>query len=137
MYQVGRNSVSQPKNAVALKPGVQTTLEPAASAARIPEIKPCPWKRGSTLSRRSRDPSSRLIPTLRADRQTLAWVKGTVFGRDVLPEVKRMNASSAHDANLGRLPRHLTNNIECAGPVVGPRHFDDRYAHGVGGASAG
>ena len=39
---------------------------------------------------------------------------------------------------IGRSPRHLTNNIECAGPVVGPRHnFDDRYAQGEGGASAG
>ena len=99
MYQVGRNSVSQPKNAVGSKPGVQTTLEPAANAATRPEIKPCPWNRGSTLSNRSRDRSARLVPTLWADRQTLAWVSGTVLGRDVLPEVKRMNASSAPDAN--------------------------------------
>src|SRR5258708_8806598 len=99
VYQVGRHSVSQPKNLVASKPGVQTTLEPAASAARTPEIKPCPWKRGNTLSNRSRGLRVRTAPTLEADRQTLAWVRGTVFGHDVLPEVNRMNASSALDAN--------------------------------------
>src|SRR5262249_3903128 len=53
VYQVGRNSVSQPKKASGSKPGVQTTLEPAANEARTPEIKPCPWNRGSTLSNRS------------------------------------------------------------------------------------
>jgi hypothetical protein len=38
----------------------------------------------------------------------------------------------------GRAPRRLTNNAECPGRVVGPRYnFDDRYAQGVGGASAG
>jgi hypothetical protein len=36
--------------------------------------------------------------TLCADKQTLAWVSGTIFGRDVLPEVNRIKASSALDA---------------------------------------
>jgi hypothetical protein len=40
VYQVGRNSVSHPKNAAGSKPKVQTTLEPAFNAARTPEIKP-------------------------------------------------------------------------------------------------
>ena len=53
VYQVGRNSVSQPKKAAASKPGVQTTLDPAANAVRTPEIRPCPWNRGSTFNNRS------------------------------------------------------------------------------------
>ncbi|MGC2134823.1 MAG: hypothetical protein WA661_16385 [Xanthobacteraceae bacterium] len=103
MYQVGRNSVSQPKNAAGSKPGVQTTLEPAASAAITPEIRPWPWNNGSTLSRRSRGSSAIAAPTLWADRQTLAWVSGIVFGRDVVPEVNRINASSAPDAKPSSL----------------------------------
>jgi len=42
VYQVGRNLLSKSKNEPASKPKVQTTLEPAESAAMIPEIKPCP-----------------------------------------------------------------------------------------------
>src|SRR5262245_10231779 len=53
VYQVGRNSFSQPKKAAGSNPGVQTTLDPAASAATSPETRPCTWNRGSTLSNRS------------------------------------------------------------------------------------
>src|SRR5579862_5356528 len=99
VYQVGRNSASQPKNCVTSKPDVQTTLDPAASPASRPEIKPCPWKIGSTFSNRSRGPSDKWEPTLPADRQTLACVSGTVLGRDVVPDVRRMNASSVVEEN--------------------------------------
>ena len=64
MYQVGRNSFNQPKKAAASKPGVQTTLDPAANAASTPETKPCTWNRGSTFSNRSRGPSAKVAPTL-------------------------------------------------------------------------
>src|SRR5262249_6838722 len=75
------------------------TLDPAANAVTRPEISPCPWKRGSTFNSRSRGSSPRVAATLCADRQTAAWVRGTIFGRDVLPEVSRMNASSVPDAD--------------------------------------
>src|SRR5262249_26568985 len=101
LYQVGRNSLSQPKKAAASKPGVQTTLEPADNAARTPVISPSPWNRGNTLSKRSRGSRARGAPTLRATRQTLACVSGTILGREVVPEVTRMNASSALNASSG------------------------------------
>ncbi len=95
MYQVGRNSFSQPKNATGSNPGVQTTAEPATRGAKSPEIKPCAWDNGSTFSDRSRGPSCNTALALKADRQTFAWVRGTIFGCDVVLEVKRMNASSS------------------------------------------
>ena len=35
--------------------------------------------------------SANAAPTLWADRQTLACVSGTIFGRDVVPEVNKIN----------------------------------------------
>ena len=98
VYQVGRKSVSQPKKAAGSNPWVQTTLDPAANAASSPENRPCAWNRGRTFSNRSCDPSANVAPTLWADRQTLACVSGTIFGRDVLPEVNKIKAWSAPPA---------------------------------------
>src|SRR5260221_10712163 len=64
VYQVGRKSVSQSKNAVGSNRGVQTTVEPAANAVRSPEIKPCAWNNGSMFSSRSCDPSCKTAPAL-------------------------------------------------------------------------
>ena len=99
VYQVGRNSVIQSKKAAASKPGGQTTLDPAANAAMSPEMRPCPWNSGSTFSNRSSGASPKTAPTLYAERHTLACVSGTSFGRDVVPEVNNMNASSVLEAD--------------------------------------
>ena len=109
MYQVGRNSVSHSKKASGSKLGVHTTVDPAANAVSSPEIRPCAWNNGSTLSNRSTASSCNTAPALWADWQTLACVKGTIFGRDVVPDVIRMKASlSAPAANSpltgGRVP---------------------------------
>ena len=49
------------------EPSGTKTLDPAANAESTPEIKPCPWKRGSTLSNRSCSRSFNTAPTLHMD----------------------------------------------------------------------
>ena len=113
VYQVGRNSFSQPKNAAASKPGVQTTLEPAANAADKPGDQAMPMEQ--------RQHAEQSVPRSKCQgrrqrcgpiRQTLAWVSGTVFGRDVLPEVNRINASSVLDANSS------SPSVACGPPTI-------------------
>ena len=71
-------------------------------------------------------------------RQTdAAWVSGTIFGRDELPEVSRIKASSALDANSPSTMRRRcrADKAERAGPLAGPgRQIDDGYAEGMGDA---
>ena len=57
-----------------------------------------------------------------ADRQTLAWVSGIVFGRDVVPEVKRINASSAPDAKSSLLMGRVAGPVMLSNP--GPGRID-------------
>src|SRR5882757_3097018 len=64
VYHVGRNSLSQPKKEAASYPGAQITLEPAANAVSNPDIRPCAWNRGRTLSNRSRGASAKAAPAL-------------------------------------------------------------------------
>ena len=82
------------KNLSALKPGVQNTLPPRDSGAARPAIRPWMWKSGMTLRPRSRSESSSVAAMLRADVQTLRCVSGTIFGREVVPEVCRISAMS-------------------------------------------
>ena len=56
------------------------------------------------------------VPTLWADRQTLAWVSGTIFGRDVLPDVNRIKASSVPDAKSSSLMRRFAPPVILKGP---------------------
>src|SRR5262245_7030080 len=53
VYQVGRNSFSQPKTAAGSNQGEQTTHEPADRAETRRITRPFTWNRGSTLSKRS------------------------------------------------------------------------------------
>src|SRR5262249_51470163 len=121
VYQVGRNSLSQPKKASASKSGGQITLDPAANAATSPEMSPCTWNSGSTLSNRSRGQSAKVVPTLCAERHTAAWVSGTIFGRDEVPEVNRIKASSVSAANASSTGRCVAaaTRRNLAGPSLG------------------
>ena len=94
VYQVGRSLSIQPKNFSALKPGVQDTCPPAESGARMPAISPWMWNSGMMLSPRSCAVKPRLSRMLRAEAQTLACVSGTIFGREVVPEVCSTSAIS-------------------------------------------
>src|SRR5262249_21372900 len=87
VYQVGLISSSQPKNFSALNPGVHTTDAPALSDANVAAIRPWMWKSGMMLRQMSSCVSAIVWRMWRAEAQTLAWLNGTIFGRDVVPEV--------------------------------------------------
>ena len=53
VYQLGWDSSSQAKNFSALKPGVQTTLPPAAMVESTAPISPWIWNSGMMLRQRS------------------------------------------------------------------------------------
>ena len=99
--QLGRAASSQPKKRNALKPGVQQTEPPAASEASTAAISPWMWNSGMMLRHASSGVSASTPPMCFADAQTLACVSGTIFGRDVVPEVCSISATSAASAGPG------------------------------------
>ena len=96
VYQVGLASSIQPKNLSALKPGVQKTWPPAESGASTPAIRPWMWNSGMmfrpTSVGRERERGARCCGP-RRDR--LRCESGTIFGREVVPEVCRTSAMSS------------------------------------------
>ena len=64
------------------------------------------WKSGITQRQRSVAESCRVVAMLRAEAQRLAWVSGTSFGLEVVPEVCSIKATSVGFASsirdLGR-----------------------------------
>ena len=95
VYQVGLHSFIQPKNRSALKPGVQKIWLPTAIGASTPAISPCIWNSGMMCSSRSDGPSRSVLLMLHAEAHTLRCDSGTIFGRDVVPEVCRISATSS------------------------------------------
>ncbi len=131
VYHVGRNSSSQSQNRAASKPGVQTTLPPAPSELSTAATRPWMWKSGMTLRHRSAGPSASERRTLPAEAQRLACVSGTIFGRDVVPDVCSTRATSCGPGEAGRsaLPGCRPVQRERAGLPAGRRA---QLQHGEG-----
>src|ERR1700722_2119696 len=91
-YQVGANSRSQPKKRLTSQPGVQTTPPPAASDVITVAMRPWPWNSGSTFRQRSASLNLSAATALKAEVQILVCVSGTIFGRDVVPDVNKNSA---------------------------------------------
>jgi hypothetical protein len=71
-----------------LKPGVQNTEDAADSGASTPAIRPWMWNRGMMFSPRSAGVKRQRAPRCSAPRRTgCAASSGTIFGREVVPEV--------------------------------------------------
>ena len=87
VYQVGRASSIQEKNFSALKPGVQNTIEPADSGVSTPAIRPWMWNSGMMFRPRSPGVKPSVRAMCWAEAQRLACDSGTIFGREVVPEV--------------------------------------------------
>jgi hypothetical protein len=98
VYQVGFASSSQRKNRSASKPGVQKTDAPAAREVRTAAINPWIWNSGMMLRQRSSGTRPSVSPIWRADASRFLWLRGTSFGRDVVPEVWRRRAMSSGSA---------------------------------------
>src|SRR5690242_1085015 len=94
VYQLGLASESHWKKRSALKPGVQKTLAPAASEDSTAPISPWIWNSGMMLRQRSAGVRPSVAPICAADAARLAWLSGTSFGREVVPEVCKRSATS-------------------------------------------
>jgi len=79
----------------AWKPGVQTTLAPAAIDASSAPTRLWMWNSGITLRQRSRAPSARVAPIWWAEAHRLRSVSGTILGRAVVPDVCSTSATSS------------------------------------------
>src|SRR5271165_741660 len=108
VYQLGFDSSIAAKNFSALKPEVQNTEPPRDSGAKSPAISPWMWNSGMMLRPRSAAAKARLAAMLPADFVTLACDSGTIFGRDVVPEVWRISATSSAAARPGRAAAPFT-----------------------------
>ena len=89
---------SSAKNLSALKPGEQHTSAPADSGASSEAIKPWMWNSGMIDRLRSPGVSASVCLTFLADAHTLRWASGTIFGRDVVPDVCSTSAMSSGSA---------------------------------------
>ncbi len=119
VYQVGRASPSQWKKRSALNPGVANTLPPAASDDITAATSPWMWNSGMMLRQRSSAVRDSVRPMLAADAARLAWVSGTSFGRDVVPDVwsrSAMSPGSASAAGAGAPTAALSMRKVPAGP---------------------
>ena len=61
---------------------------------------PWMWKSGMTVKERSAAVSCNDAAMLRAERARLRWRSGTIFGRDVVPDVWSTSASSSAGRSL-------------------------------------
>ena len=95
VYQVGRTSSSQWKKRSALNPGEQCTCAPAASEESTAAIRPWMWKSGMMFRQTSSGVSCSAPMMFRAEAVTLRWSSGTIFGREVDPEVCSTRATSS------------------------------------------
>src|SRR6185295_15280571 len=101
VYQVGFASSIQAKNFRALKPGAANTVPPADSGANNPAISPWMWKSGMMLRFTSEAVSAKVFAMLPAETVRFAWLKGTILGREVVPDVCSTNAASPSLAYSG------------------------------------
>ena len=65
---------------------------------KVAAISPWMWNRGMMLRQRSSSVSASVLPILPADAVTLRWDSGTIFGREVVPEVCSTSAMSPASA---------------------------------------
>src|SRR5436305_4774285 len=98
VYQVGLASSIQPKNFSASNPDVQKTRLPADSGASVAAIRPWMWNSGMMVRPQSFAVKASVAAMLPAETLMLRWDNGTIFGRDVVPEVCRISAISSGSA---------------------------------------
>ena len=113
-------ALSQEKKRSALKPGAQNTLPPAASDDSTAAINPWMWNSGMTLRQRSPGPSASAAAICRADAARLAWVSGTFFGREVVPDVCSASAASSGAAGRASARPDAGEPVSAKSPAAAP-----------------
>ncbi len=94
VYQLGFTSSNQRNTLSASKPGEQCTEAPACSDDSTAAISPWMWNSGMMLRQRSAGSRRRVAAMCPAEAQRLAPLSGTIFGREVVPEVCSTSAVS-------------------------------------------
>ena len=103
---------------------MQQICAPAASEADTAAISPWMWNSGMMLRQRSAGVSASDRRMLFAEAKTLDCKSGTIFGRDVVPDVWRISAtSSSPGAVLSQPPSFV-----CADSVKVPAGADGSKA---------
>ncbi len=100
-YHVGSASSSHEKKRSALKPGLHTTEAPLESDDSTGAIRPWMWKSGITFRQRSSGVRRRVARMFPAEAHTFRCSSGTIFGREVVPEVWSTSATSSGPAGPG------------------------------------
>jgi len=90
VYQVGRASFIQPENFSASNPGAHQIDASAASDAVTAAI--CPWIWNSGITFRQQSAGASGTPMFCAEAAWFDCSSGTIFGRDVVPDVCRFRA---------------------------------------------
>ena len=122
VYQVGFASSSHWKNFSALKPGVQTTDAPAESDDEHRRDQAVDVEQRhdvqAAVGRRQRQ---RLADVAAPRRRRSRWLSGTIFGREVVPEVCRTSAMSPASAGpvAPAVADRLAGEAELPGRRVG------------------
>jgi len=98
VYQLGRAASSQPNTRSASKPGAHQIEAPAARLDEIAASRPWMWNSGIMFMQRSAGVSASEAPMWRAEAATLRCSSGTILGREVVPEVCRISATSSGPA---------------------------------------
>ena len=136
VYQVGRNSVSQPKKASGIEAAAcipRSTRPPTQSAV------PRSGHAHETAAARSAIgpgvQAPRLRPRYRPTGRRSRGVRGTIFGCAVLPEVNRIKARRRRRPPIRRRRRVALpsrSRLNAPGPSSGSRRqIDDRYAEAM------
>ncbi len=115
----------QAKNCSALKPGAHQIDAPAASEAETAAIRPWIWNSGITFRQRSAGVRSSDTWMCSAEAQIFDWSSGTILGRDVVPEVCRIRATSsvAGRRGIGGAAWPFAGQREICPPVRTLRHW--------------
>ena len=138
VYQVGWKSLSQSKKRGAWNPGGQTTLPPAARLASTPATSPWMWNSGIKFRHRSLSPSSSVSRMCAAEDTRFLWFNGTIFGREVVPEVWRISAMSAPSSSSVRpAPCPFGAPSRATVPLGGATQLQDFDSHPFGHAPRG
>src|SRR6056297_4087787 len=95
VYHVGRASFMLLKKFSALNPVEHQIDAPADSEAATAASSPWMWNNGITFMQRSSDTSVSESAICCAEAVTLDCSNGTILGRDVVPEVCRISATSS------------------------------------------
>ena len=117
MYQLGADASNQLNTFKALKEGQQNTEPPAATEDNTAAINPWMWNSGIIFIHLSEFESDKVAPMCFAEEVILTCDSGTIFGRDVVPEVCNTKAMSSGSAMPPAMASEVCSPINVKDPA--------------------